>query len=155
MKFCWPRSNESGVCSFTDQQTDFLKQIWAADLLDDGATVTIKQRRWPRLASRWDVFLDEKIERLPRGSCQVFLSFPKRSPGFLTVNYLRAGRNTEYRTLLRVVTLVEEIARARQCRAIVCQVISSRITPRLMRRWKYVPHAESLGFGHYIRRLES
>ncbi|MCU0713860.1 MAG: hypothetical protein MUC43_17515 [Pirellula sp.] len=150
----WPRSDSCGVSSFTDQEVTFLKQLWAAELLVHGCSVIIKKRLWPRLASRWDVFWDEKFARVDRGSCQVFVSFPKRAPGFLTVNYLRAGHETEYRTLAHAALLVEQIAIARGCQAIVCQVISQRVTPRLMHRWKYVPHAKSLGNGHFIRRLD-
>ena len=154
MKMSWPRSESSGVCSFTDSENQFLSKLWAAELVVDGSCLTIQKRLWPRIASSFDVFWDEKISAGECNSCGVFFSFPKSAPGFMTVNYLRTGPNTEYRILARAKKIVDQIAISRNCQAIVCQVISRRISERLLQRWGYVPHAKSLGNGHFIRRLK-
>ena len=72
----------------------------------------------------------------------------------MTINYLRTGPNTEYGIIAKAAKLVEQIAVARHCQAIVCQVVSSRISARLLLRWGYLPHAKSIGNGHFIRRLK-
>jgi hypothetical protein len=154
IKMEWPRSESSGVCSFTDAELDFLTGIWAAEFLVNDSNVTVQKRMWPRIASSFDVFWDEKFAVGESNSCRVFFSFPKRASGFMTINYFRTGPNTEYRIIARAATMVEQIAISRGCQGIVCQVISRRISTRLLLRWGYVPHAKSLGNGHFIRRLK-
>lgn len=154
IKISWPRLESNGVYSFTDLERHFLSKLWAAELLVNGSSFTIQKRLWPRIASSFDVFWDEKVSSGEPNSCRVFLSFPKRAPGYLTVNYLCTGPNTEYRILARATKIVDQIAIVRNCQAIVCQVISQRISERLLQRWGYVPHAQSLGNGHFIRRLK-
>ncbi|XZE46256.1 hypothetical protein SH467x_001530 [Pirellulaceae bacterium SH467] len=110
--------------------------------------------RWvPCFASRWDVLQDSLRPRVPDGDCVVYYAFPYRSPGFMAVQYLVCGRHTPYSTLRRCVELVAWIAKSRGCQAVVCQAISDRLTDRLMKRWGYVQHAQTLGPGHYIHRL--
>ena len=160
IKVSWPRSDSCGVYSFTeslftDNELKFLCGLWAAEFLVDESTVTIQQRIWPRIASRFDVYWDEKFASCDSRSCKVFFSFPKSAPGFMTINYVRTGPQTGYQIIAKAVNIAEQIAIARSCQAIVCQVISSRISARVMRRWGYVPHAQSVGNGHFIRRLES
>lgn len=110
--------------------------------------------RWvPRFASRWDVLLDTSRPRVKERECHVYYSFPMRTPGFMAVQYLVCGQETPYATLRRSVEIVSWIARARGCQAVVCQAISDRLSERVMKRWGYVPHAKTLGPGHYILRL--
>lgn len=154
LKISWPRLATNGVCSFTDLECDFLSKLWAAEVLVNVSSFTIQKRLWPRIASSLDVIWDEKSSAGEPNSCRVFLSFPKRAPGYMTVNYLRTGPDTEYRILARATKIVDQIAIVRNCQAIVCQVISRRISERLLQRWGYVPHAKSLGNGHFIRRLK-
>ena len=150
-----PCLETNGVSFFRDADVEKLHSIRYAELLVTSSFLEIRKRFWPRLASYWDVFWDEKISKGNVNSCHVFFSFPRKAPGFLTVNYFRTGAQTEYSTILFATQVIEQIARIRACRAIVCQVISKRISERLMKRWGYVPHAKSLGAGHYIRRLKS
>jgi hypothetical protein len=111
--------------------------------------------RWvPPLASRWDVLVDTLRPRAAEGECRVFYAFPLRTPGFMAVQYLLCGPQTPYATLRRSVEIVSWIAQARRCQAVVCQAISDRLSERVMNRWGYVPHAKTLGPGHYIHRLK-
>jgi hypothetical protein len=125
----------------------------------EGARCTYSFRftpRWfPRLASRWDVLQDGLRPRERDKACSVWYSFPLQSPGFMTVQYLVCGRQTPYATLRKCVELVSRIANARGCQAVVCQAISDRLTERVMNRWGYVRHAETVGPNHYILRLKS
>ena len=70
----------------------------------------------------------------------------------MSVLYARSGPDTQYKTLLRAVSIMDEIATLSNSNAIVCQMISERGTERLMQRWGYVRHATSLGDNHYIKR---
>lgn len=112
------------------------------------------QTRWfPRWASQWDVAKDETRRSASNGECRFFYSFPWRTPGFMAVNYMTSGEQTNYRTMLLGVQILEQIARHKKSNAIVCQAYSDRLSERLMHRWGYVRHALSIGDNHYIRRL--
>jgi hypothetical protein len=123
--------------------------------LREGKLHRIYPRWWPRIGSAWESMVDSYIRRLPEDHCRVYYAFPLRSPGFMSVLYAYSGPRTSYKTLLRGVTAVEEIARLRNVQAIVCQATNPRLNERLMSRLGYVRHAHSLGSNHYIKRLAS
>ena len=118
-----------------------------------GELVAISPRWWPRFGSQWESWQDSYFKTLPVDTCRAYYSFPKRAPGFMSVLYAHSGPGTKYKTILRTVTAMEEIATLRDAQAIVCQLVSARGNDRLMKRWGYVPHAFSLGDNHYIKRL--
>jgi len=72
----------------------------------------------------------------------------------MSVLYAQSGPNTQYKTLYCAVTVMDEIARLRDAQAIVCQTISPRASERLMNRWGYIRHAQTLGDNHFIKRLK-
>ena len=71
----------------------------------------------------------------------------------MSLLYARSGPNTQYKTILRAVEVVDEIAKLKNTKSIVCQAVGIRATERLMNRWGYVRHATVLGDNHYIKRL--
>ncbi len=121
--------------------------------LSDGKLDRIRPRWWPKIGSEWESFQDSCIRTLPNDHLRAYYAFPWRAPGFLSVLYACSGSNTQYKTLHRAVLVMDEIARLRNARAIVCQTISQRASERLMNRWGYVRHAAALGDNHYIKRL--
>lgn len=122
--------------------------------LSDGKLIGIYPRWWPRCGSQWEAFQDSYFRTLPRDFCRAYYAFPRRAPGFMSVLYARSGPKTQYKTLYRAVVVMDEIARLRDAQAIVCQTISLRASERLMNRWGYVRHAQSLGSNHFIKRLK-
>ena len=122
--------------------------------LSDGKLIGIYPRWWPRIGSQLESFQDSYIRTLPNDFCRAYYAFPRRAPGFMSVLYARSGPNTQYKTLYRAVVVMDEIARLKEAQAIVCQTISLRASERLMNRWGYVRHAQSLGENHYIKRLK-
>ena len=122
--------------------------------LSDGRLIRIVPRWWPRLGSQWEAFQDNYIRTLPVDFCRAYYAFPRRAPGFMSVLYAQSGPKTQYKTLYRAVVVMDEIAKLRDAQAIVCQTISPRASERLMNRWGYIRHAQSLGENHFIKRLK-
>ena len=122
--------------------------------LHEGKLLRIRPRWWPRFGSQWESFQDSYIRTLPRDFLRAYYAFPVRAPGFMSVLYAQAGPKTQYKTLLVAMESMDEIAGLRNAQAIVCQLVSTRATERLMNRWGYVQHARSLGNNHYIKRLK-
>lgn len=121
--------------------------------VSNGEVVAIYPRWWPRVGSQWESWQDSVHRTLPTDSCRAYYAFPRRAPGFMSVLYARSGPGTQYKSIARAASAMDEIARIRDAQAIVCQMISERGTERLMKRWGYVRHAFSLGDNHYIKRL--
>lgn len=110
-------------------------------------------RWWPRLASRWDVMRDAYLRSLPTSECRVYYSFPIRCPDYMTINYVHSGKGTQYKTVRQAIVIANEIAQLKKAAAIVCQITNERITQRMMNRWGFVQHAQTLGNNHFIKRL--
>jgi len=122
-------------------------------LLSHGELVAIYPRWWPKIASRWEAIQHTLLRSLPEDVCRAYYAFPRRAPGYMTVIYAHSGPNTHYRTLYRGVKVMEDIARLRNTKAMVCESVNARVDERLLNRWGYVKHAVSLGGNHYIKRL--
>ena len=113
----------------------------------------IYPRWWPRIASQWDVVRDDYVRTLAPDECRFFYSFPRSSPGFMTLNYALTGPSTRYQTIRRAVGIADDIAAIKKANAIVCQAFNKRVTESIMNRWGYVRHAAGLGDNHYIKRF--
>jgi len=118
-----------------------------------GEVVSIYARWWPRFGSHWESWQDAYIRTLPMDSCRAYYAFPRKAPGFMSVLYAHSGRRTQYKTINRAVSAMDEIAKVHDAEAIVCQIVTERGSERLMNRWGYVRHALSQGDNHYIKRL--
>ena len=135
--------NESTINAWTYGELEFC----------DGRLISIRPRWWPRIGSTWESMQDSYLRNVPNKVLIAYYAFPLRSPGFMSVLYAHSGPETQYKTILRAVLTVDEIARLRNAQAIVCQTVSARATERLMSRWGYVRHAITLGNNHFIKRL--
>lgn len=125
---------------------------YGAIALRHGDITSIQARWWPRWGTLWGAMSDRVVRTLPDEECRFYYSFPRSAPGYMSLLYVHAGEKTTYRTFHRGIVAVEEIANLRKARGIVCQVTNERLTDRMMTRWGYSKHAESLGNNHYIRR---
>lgn len=121
--------------------------------LFNGSLAAIYPRWWPRWGSQWESYWDSYHRVLPADHCIAYFAFPRSAPGYMSVLYAHSGPNTQYKTIYRAVSTMDQIAKLRNSDAIVCQMVSERGTERLMNRWGYVRHALSLGDNHYIKRL--
>jgi hypothetical protein len=138
------------------ETADVLRRTRYGELSVRGtADLRLFPRWWPRIATHWDVLKDSYIKRLDEDECSFYYSFPRSSPGFMTVNYIVSGPKTHYPTLKYGIGLIDQIASLCAAKAIVCQTCNARLSETVMNRWGYVQHAQSLGNNHYIKRLLS
>jgi len=138
----------------TEENADKLRSWRYGEIeLTDGKLIAIYPRWWPRVGSQWESYQDSYFRTLPADFCRAYYAFPRRTPGYMSVLYARSGPNTQYKTILKAVSIIDEIAILNNSNAIVCQILSERGTERLMSRWGFVRHATSLGDNHYIKRF--
>lgn len=111
-------------------------------------------RRWPKF-----VWLPEQRllggwlhRRRTEDRCRLYYDQPRRFPGFLAVKYIQSGQGTSLATVLAALAALEQVARLKQSDALLCDVANPRITPRVMQRFGWEPHAPSLWHHNYIRR---
>lgn len=85
--------------------------------------------------------------------CLLYYDQPRRFPNFLAVKYLVSAGGTALGTVLRVLEVLDEIARLKRTDALLCAVINGRFSPKLLARWGWEPHCASGRHRHYIKRF--
>lgn len=120
-----------------------------------GAFERLSFRRWPKF-----VWLPEQRllggwlhRRRAEDRCRLYFDQPRRFPGFLAVKYIQSGQGTSLATVLAALAALEKVARLKQSDALLCDVANPRITPRVMQRFGWEPHAPSLWHHNYVRRF--
>ncbi len=124
----------------------------------DGQLVGIKFRYWPKTASRFGVWWSELIgrhrsERQDR--CLLYYNEPRSCPGFLTLPFIESGRQATIRTVFSAMDALDDVARMKNCRAIVCEAANPRISDRLLVRRGYERQMLQAKGRHFIKRFES
>lgn len=100
-----------------------------------------------RLLGRW-VHRHRALDR-----CLLYYNQPWRFPNFLAVKYVVSARGTTLGTALRVLEVLDEIARLKRTDALLGAVINGRLSARLLARWGWQPHCPSRRQRHYIKRF--
>lgn len=80
---------------------------------------------------------------------------PRSAPNYLTLDYVRSGSQTTYRTSIGGCHVLNEIAKIKNSVAIVAHVTNSRITDRFLCRQGYQRHMPAWRGRHFIRRFYS
>ena len=123
-------------------------------IVDDGVPAVVRRRWLPVTASVMGVYWDIFAGRGNHRRCEIDFHVPWGSPGFVTLDYIRAGRRTGYGNLRRAVRALEQYARDRRSHAIVAHVTNPMITDRLLTRLGWEQHCLHWRGRHWIRRLE-
>jgi len=92
-------------------------------------------------------------KRIQRNRVQVFYNQPVQHKNFLVAKYAVSELGTTLATMRAAFRTFMEIARLKQVDAALCQVISKRVTDRVMRYWGFEPHHPGGRGRHYIRRF--
>ncbi len=121
----------------------------------DGRLRQIRLRPFPKLISAPEVLLLGRwIHRKRRGDrCLVFYNQPRRHDQFLAVTYAVSSRNSTLASLRQAQAVLDEIARLKGIDALLCDVATSRISERLLRRWGWEPHAPVRWHRNFIKRF--
>jgi len=76
-----------------------------------------------------------------------------RSGGFVVLQFIRSGPSTQLATFRRACQILDEVARLRQCVAILAHVSNDAISDRLLTRWGWERHALDMAGRHWIKRF--
>lgn len=84
---------------------------------------------------------------------ELYYTATRRSQGFITVDFIYSGQAAGLSSLFGALAVLDVIAQSREALAIVAHVGNRRISPRLLRRCGWEPHAANLGENHWIKRF--
>ena len=121
----------------------------------DGQLQRIVLRPWPKLVSLPEVWwLGANHHAHQTGDrCRLYYNQPRRHGNFLALVYVVSDRDCTFASFRRAVELLDEVARAKQSDAILCDVWNLRISDRLLARWGYEPHKPQRWHRNYIKRF--
>ena len=118
-----------------------------------GKLVEIQRRLHCGSVSVAQVWWQARYGRREDDVCWLDYHQPWGMPGFLTLDYVRAGTKAGYRSLAGAANVLDEIARIRGSSAIVAHVTNAGITDRFLRRLGWQRHLEDWDGRHWIRRF--
>ncbi|MFG0254927.1 MAG: hypothetical protein ACF787_07490 [Rhodopirellula sp. JB053] len=112
------------------------------------------EQHWVRSpVSVAQVWWESNHGRLRGDECLLDYHVPRGLSAFITLDYIRSGSETSYKTFVGACHVLNEIARLRHCSAIVAHVTNVRISDRLLERLGWQRHLEHWRGRHYIRRF--
>lgn len=118
-----------------------------------GRLVEIQRRLTCGSVSVAQVWWQSRYGRNADDLCWLDYHQPFGMPGFLTLDYVRAGTRAGYKSLIGAAHVLDEIARQRGAIAIVAHVTNGNISDRFMRRLGWQRHLEHWQGRHWIRRF--
>lgn len=121
----------------------------------DGRLRRILLQPLPKIVSGPGILLlGQFYHRYRRGDRMlVYYNQPWRFPNYLAVKYAVSSRQTTMGSLCRALSVLDEIARLKQCDALLCDVGNWRISQAQLARWGWEPHCPSRWHRHYIKRF--
>ncbi len=122
-------------------------------VVQNGQLVQV-QRRWlGGNTSMAQVWWQAKYGRADDDLLWLDYHQPRGMPGFLTLDYIRSGKKAGYRSLVRALDVLNEIARIRSVVAIVAHISNAKITDRFLLRQGWQQHMPDWQGRHWIRRF--
>ena len=119
-----------------------------------GQLVAIRLRPWPKFVSLFGAMIGQWYHRRARGDrLWLYYNQPRRHPNFLALKFVVSARNTSWSTCVRALHVLDEIAHIKHSDALLCDAANLRLTPRLLARQGWQPHAPSRWHRNYIKRL--
>ncbi|REK05465.1 MAG: hypothetical protein DWQ37_23395 [Planctomycetota bacterium] len=120
-----------------------------------GRLQAIHVRCWPKIVSALDAewFGRRRHDSQPGDRCLWFYNQPRRFPNYLALVYAVSDRDTSFATFRRAAEVLDEVARAKQIDAILCDAWNERISARLLARWGWEPHKPQRWHRNYIKRF--
>ncbi len=122
-----------------------------------GELVSVTLRPWPHLLSLRELWPlgDEWRPPGPADRCRLYYNQPRGGEDFLALRYAACTAGASYKTFRAALTVLDEIAFLKGCRALVCDAANRRLSDRILRRMGWEPHAPMWGRRNYIRRFAS
>lgn len=122
-------------------------------MVEGGQLIAIESRWLPAQTSMLRVWWDTYFPGGQPDRCVLDFHRPWGSPGFLTLDYVRSGPGTNFKSFRRAVATLDEIARIQGSLAIVAHVSTSSISDRLLSRWGWEQHCLQWKGRHWIKRF--
>jgi hypothetical protein len=119
-----------------------------------GQLIGIHLRPWPKLVSIFSVLWGQWYHKHMPGDCvRLYYNQPLRHPNFLAVKFAISARNTGWASARRALEVLDEIAQIKGSDALLCDAASFRLSPRMLEREGWQPHAASRWHRNYIKRF--
>lgn len=118
-----------------------------------GKLIEVQHRPWPASASIAQVWCQARFGRWEEDRCLLDYHQPLGMPRFLTLDYIRSGARTRYKTFLGAAHLLDEIARLRGAQGIVAHITNDAISDRLLQRLGWERHLDHWHGRHWIKRF--
>ncbi len=120
----------------------------------DGQLVAIHLRPWPKFVSLLGATIGQWYHRHALGDrLWLYYNQPRRHPKYLALKYVVSARTTRWASVLPALAVLDDIAALKHCDAILCDAANLRLSPRLLARHGWQPHAPSRWHRNYIKRL--
>ncbi len=119
-----------------------------------GRLVAVHLRPWPKFASLVGVVFGQWYHRhMPGDRLWLYYNQPARYPNFLALKFAVSARGTTWATALRALKTLDQIACIKRSDALLCDAANFRLSPRLLAREGWEPHATSRWHRNYIKRF--
>ena len=120
-----------------------------------GRVVAVHFRPFPKWASLADVlpWTTGWRRQGTEDRCRLYFNQPRGYANFLAVPYIISSHATQLATMHAALEALDEIARIKQSDALLADVLSSRISDRLLARRGWTSHKPSRWHRHYIKRF--
>lgn len=122
-------------------------------VMRNGQLVEIRQRFLGSSASVAQVWWQARFGRCREDICVLDYHIPRGLPRFLTLDYIRSGAGTRYKTFIGACHVLDAIAELRGADAIVAHVTNAAISDRLLTRLGWQRHLKHWRGRHWIRRF--
>ena len=120
----------------------------------DGCLVAVHLRPWPKLVSIASVLWGQWYHaHVPGDRMRLYYNQPLPFPQFLALKFAVSGRGTTWATAHRALAVLDEIARIKSSDALLVDAANFRLSPRLLAREGWQPHATSRWHRNYIKRF--
>ncbi|WP_146577007.1 hypothetical protein [Neorhodopirellula pilleata] len=137
-----------------DRDDDAIARIRCGRIvMEHGKLVSVERHLWSSPVSIAQVWWESERGRIRGDVCYLDYHIPRGLPQFITLDYIRSGQQTRYRTFIGACHILNEIAKRRQSAAIVAHVTNARISDRLLQRQGWERHMPQWRGRHFIRRF--
>lgn len=119
-----------------------------------GRLVGVHLRPWPKFVSLISVLWGQWYHRHVGGDRMwLYYNQPHAYPNFLALKFAVSARGTSWATAHRALKALDEIAQIKSSDALLVDAANFRLSPRMLARQGWEPHAKSRWHRNYIKRF--
>jgi len=137
-----------------EEDAEGIRQVRCGRIvMESGRLVSIERHCFSSPVSIAQIWWESGRGRLRGDRCLLDFHVPRGLESFLTLDYVRSGSQTSYKTFVGACYVLDEIAKIREADAIVAHVTNVRISDRFLNRLGWQRHQRHWRGRHYIRRF--